>query len=547
MPEAFSGTSLHLPGTSLGTIRQSKKNLRQRPAGEKKTERIHDVRATAWASHLMSDASQGTSGQSDALNVMPGARLSVADAQDGPDYLVTALRHVGSDNLNLLDSQAGAVAYSNLLDLAALPGPETGQHQDAPAWLSRLQVPEAVPLGLHSATVLGRDSQDELPYVDAAGRILVKVHGMHHTVPKDTCMSPGIWVRVAQTWAGAGIGSFFWPQPGFEVLLAFMGGYDGEPMVLGCAYNALNEPPYNHFLAQRSGFKTHKRGNELSFFDAQGREEVKLEATRTLNVKANELMTLKVGFANLWRNFLAAVGTLEGLLGTQLPDILPKPFVRALNACVDLGLDLKKKGFPADIKSVKGMYNFIEDRGNPFNEVLDAWLPFVHDKAGSAVVDAIQTCQEYIGSIHNLYRQITDFESGRTVHTASFFGTSETTVTRDCSLEVKQDAELEVGNMFTASAAEVHFNVASGLSLQQKDRLGAAAFVTLERGDFKAHSVVVALSARQQLTIQQGACTIVLHGGRVHIRAPKFDVDADDITLKGRKSVTIKSPKTSIH
>lgn len=51
------------------------------------------------------------------------------------------------------------------------------------------------------------------------------------------------WARVAVMSAGMGCGTYFIPQPGDEVLVAFNQGDVREPYVIGCLWNALDRPP----------------------------------------------------------------------------------------------------------------------------------------------------------------------------------------------------------------------------------------------------------------------------------------------------------------
>jgi type VI secretion system secreted protein VgrG len=102
-------------------------------------------------------------------------------------------------------------------------------------------------LGAQTAIVVGPDGSatpngaDEL-YTDALGRIRVQFHWQ--AAPgadarpdnRSSC-----WVRVAQRWAGAGIGLQHIPRIGQEVLLDFIEGDIERPVVLGSLYNGRGE------------------------------------------------------------------------------------------------------------------------------------------------------------------------------------------------------------------------------------------------------------------------------------------------------------------
>lgn len=51
------------------------------------------------------------------------------------------------------------------------------------------------------------------------------------------------WARVAVLSAGMGSGTYFIPQPGDEVLVAFNQGDVREPYVIGCLWNSIDRPP----------------------------------------------------------------------------------------------------------------------------------------------------------------------------------------------------------------------------------------------------------------------------------------------------------------
>jgi type VI secretion system secreted protein VgrG len=110
------------------------------------------------------------------------------------------------------------------------------------------------------------------------------------------------WVRVQQTWAGAGWGSMFIPRIGMEVVVSFLEGDPDRPLVTGCVYNSDAMPPYPLPAEQtKSTVKTNtsKGGggfNEIRFEDKKDAEEIFVQAEKDYNrvVKNND--TLKVGF-----------------------------------------------------------------------------------------------------------------------------------------------------------------------------------------------------------------------------------------------------------
>lgn len=88
--------------------------------------------------------------------------------------------------------------------------------------------------GLHSAVVKKLDGdpqkeyriQVELPWLDGKSKLL--------------------WARLATMYATAGMGTFFLPEPGDEVLVGFMNQDPGHPVILGSLYGAKNKPPFEY-------------------------------------------------------------------------------------------------------------------------------------------------------------------------------------------------------------------------------------------------------------------------------------------------------------
>jgi len=83
--------------------------------------------------------------------------------------------------------------------------------------------------GIYSASVL--DNHDP----DGHGRVRVRVNG----VP-----DPGdVWARVATLMAGSHRGTWFMPEEGDDVIVAFEGGEIRRPVVLGALWSASAPPP----------------------------------------------------------------------------------------------------------------------------------------------------------------------------------------------------------------------------------------------------------------------------------------------------------------
>ena len=86
--------------------------------------------------------------------------------------------------------------------------------------------------GVYSASVL--DNQDP----DGLARVRVRVSGL-----TDTIGGSELWARVATLMAGRNRGTWFMPDVGDEVLVAFEGGELRVPYVIGALWNAKARPP----------------------------------------------------------------------------------------------------------------------------------------------------------------------------------------------------------------------------------------------------------------------------------------------------------------
>jgi len=141
-------------------------------------------------------------------------------------------------------------------------------------------------LGPQTAIVTG-PSGEEI-HTDAHGRI--KVHFPWDRLnPADDCAS--CWLRVAQSWAGRGFGTWFLPRVGMEVVVEFLEGNPDRPLVTGCVYNPDTALPYPlPDEKTKSTIKTQSSPggegfNELRFEDAKDAEEIWIHAQKDLNVK----------------------------------------------------------------------------------------------------------------------------------------------------------------------------------------------------------------------------------------------------------------------
>jgi type VI secretion system secreted protein VgrG len=124
--------------------------------------------------------------------------------------------------------------------------------------------------------------------IDKLGRVCVQFFWDRERPPGTV---DNTWVRVAQTWAGSGWGTYFWPRLNDEVVVQFLDGDPDNPVVTGSVYNGVNVPKYKlPDMSTRSGLVTRsskggseQNANELRFEDKTGSEQVFLNAERDMD------------------------------------------------------------------------------------------------------------------------------------------------------------------------------------------------------------------------------------------------------------------------
>ena len=90
------------------------------------------------------------------------------------------------------------------------------------------------------------------------------------------------WCRVRQLYAGAGYGTFFVPEKGDEVLIAFVHGDMRLPIILGGLYNGKDKPPTDRQHDDKKNEKVirTKAGHCLVFDDTKDKEKIVLTSKR---------------------------------------------------------------------------------------------------------------------------------------------------------------------------------------------------------------------------------------------------------------------------
>lgn len=153
-----------------------------------------------------------------------------------------------------------------------------------------------------TALVVGQGEID----CDEYGRILVRFAWDLEGANSMRC-------RVSQVWAGQGWGGMVIPRVGMEVIVEFLDGDPNFPIVTGCVYNGLNNPPYKlpegrTRATLMSRTHTGEGFNELRFEDEKEKEEVFLHAQKDMNEKVENNATRRVNV-----NLVESIGNNRGI------------------------------------------------------------------------------------------------------------------------------------------------------------------------------------------------------------------------------------------
>ena len=187
------------------------------------------------------------------------------------EYLIVATTH----RYVAGDDRSGGADEDMTVELELMPS--TKQYR--PALMT------AVPkiYGPQTAVVTG-PSGEEI-YTDKYGRVKVKFF-WDKDVPSDDTTS--IWVRVGQSGAGSGFGSFMVPRIGHEVIVEFLDGDPDRPIITGAVYNGSNLPAFGSAADNTvQGIKTNssKGGggyNEIKIDDKKDSELFSFHAQKDL-------------------------------------------------------------------------------------------------------------------------------------------------------------------------------------------------------------------------------------------------------------------------
>nr|WP_295658848.1 type VI secretion system tip protein TssI/VgrG [Polymorphobacter sp.] len=193
------------------------------------------------------------------------------DAAANDEFLIVATTHRYTGG----DDRSGAVDESLTVELELMPA--TKQYRPA----RMTPIPKIY--GPQTAIVVG-PSGEEI-YTDKYGRVKLKFFWDKETPSDDT---GSIWVRVGQSGAGSGFGSFMVPRIGHEVIVEFLEGDPDRPIITGAVYNGSNLPAFGTAADNTiQGIRTNssKGGggyNEIKIDDKKDSELFSLHAQKDL-------------------------------------------------------------------------------------------------------------------------------------------------------------------------------------------------------------------------------------------------------------------------
>ena len=421
-------------------------------------------------------------------------------------YVITRVVHQGESADLFSDGRGGAdgnqPSYANTFECVPLK-----VTYRPPRTRPRPQI-----AGMQSARVVGPGGEEI--FTDAHGRIKVQFPWDREGAGND---KSSCWMRVAQSWSGAGWGSIFIPRIGMEVLVSFLEGDPDRPIVVGCAFNGQNTPPYALPAEKtKSAIRTWSSPggngyNEIRFEDKAGAEELYFQAQKDQKILVKNDKAQKVGGNEKLLVEKDRERTIHGnqTLTVKLDDKSTIGGNQSLN--VDKDREMVVLGAESEVIALSRSTSVGLDCAITIGTTLDLTV-------GGAESDTIGgNKSETVGGSKS--------ESVGGSRSVSVGGSSSTDVSKAFSLTVAKNADITV-------SGEMKVSVTKDLTIT-----GSAAIKQVAEKEFGISADKISLTAKKELSIKVGDALISLKkNGDITIKGGKITVDGSGaVKIKGSK------------
>jgi type VI secretion system secreted protein VgrG len=358
--------------------------------------------------------------------------------------------------------------------------------------------------GPHTAIVVGPEGEEI--HTDEHGRIKLRFHWDRDSPADDRA---SCWVRVAQTWAGAGWGALFIPRVGMEVLVEFIDGDPDRPLVVGCVYNSHNTAPVALPDDKTCSALTSESSpggglaNQIRLEDGRGRESLTLKTRRDLHTTAGHDHTATVAHDQTTR------------IGASQTNLIGGNQVTTVQAHCDLTIadgDLTTTVVAGkQLTDVHGDQSTVVRTGNLQLEVECGAL---RTRAYGMVQTTSTNANIHLKAHGGLYAESGTDELVLDAHQ------EVRARSRTASLRLKAATDIKLTSDSAAIAARAHTDIK--LSAMTGDVSATAAGSLLLRADAAAQLTAdkITLEASQSLELRVGNSSIVLTPGSIEIKSP---------------------------
>jgi type VI secretion system secreted protein VgrG len=375
----------------------------------------------------------------------------------------------------------------------------------------RKVTPQARIFGLLTAIVCGPGGEEI--GVDDHGRIKVQFPWDRQGKNDDrsTC-----WIRVAQSWAGAGWGFSFVPRIGMEVVVSFIDGNPDKPLIVGCVNNGVNPTVYPLPGSKtKSGIRTNSSPggggfNELTFDDAAGSELVFHQAQKDLKIEVKNDKAQHVGHNEALVVDNDRVREIKGKQGLIVKKDDSSEIKGGQTLTVGGNRDTEIGG------------NLTETISGSHSETVSS--TFTLGVGAAAAITVGGALAESVGGVKS--------ESIGGLKTEQVGGLKSVAVVGSSTEKIGGNLALSVGKDWSGSIAGLHkLEVGKDHSVIVKGKIAVNAGKELTINGKK-----ITLEAKDELILKCGDATITLKGGNVTIKGSKIKGEASgDVILKGSK------------